>query len=165
MIALDGVFYQIPVSGVPRQIGSNEKTPYATVTFFRADQAFQVTDLNYSQLTTYINGTLPSYGAIYAVKVHGFFDYAKTRSVPQQTTPYPALADAVKNQTVFTFSGVEGTAVGFYFPSSMNGVDFVGYHLHFITDNHDAGGHLLDCIVRNATVEIDQINTYVLAIP
>jgi len=36
MIALDGVFYQIPVDGAPRQIGSSEKTPYATVTFFEA---------------------------------------------------------------------------------------------------------------------------------
>ena len=53
MIAFNGVFYQVPVDGAPRQIGASEKTPYATVTFFEADQTSQVADaLTYSELTT-----------------------------------------------------------------------------------------------------------------
>ena len=166
MIAQNGKFYQIPSDGVPRQIGSTEKTPYATVTFFNADQEIHVADVtNYSQLVADINSTLPNYNAIYAIKVHGFFDSLKTRSVPIQTKPYPTLAEAVKKQTVFTLNSVEGTAVGFFFPKSMEGVDYSGYHLHFITDDLNAGGHLLECKVKNATVEIDQINNYHLLIP
>ena len=166
MIALNGKFYQIPTDGLPRQIGASEKTPYATVSFFRQDWTFQVADVNsYSKLTADINVTLPNYNAIYAVKVHGFFDFAKTRSVPIQTKPYPVLTEAVKNQTVFTLNGVQGTAVGFFFPNNMDGVDAVGYHLHFLTDDHTGGGHLLDCSVKNATVEVDQINKYLLRIP
>lgn len=46
MIAWDGKFYQIPTVGVPREIGSTEKTPYATVTFFPKDQTFQVTNVS-----------------------------------------------------------------------------------------------------------------------
>ena len=166
MIALNGKFYQIPADGVPRQISSSEKTPYATVTFFNKDQAFQVANVtSYLQLSADINATLPNFNAIYAIKVHGFFDLAKTRSVPIQTTPFPTLTEAVKNQTVFNLSNVEGTAVGFYFPAIMDGVDFAGYHLHFLTDDDQAGGHLLECSLRNATVEIDQINNYYLQIP
>ncbi len=71
----------------------------------------------------------------------------------------------MKNQTVFTLNGVEGTLVGFFFPGSMNGVDSVGYHLHFLADDHTAGGHLLECTIKNAIVEIDQINSYHLLIP
>jgi len=166
MIALDGVFYQIPVDGVPRQIGSSEKAPYATVTFFEADQTSHIADaMNYSELTTYINGLLPSENAIYAIRIHGTYDYAETRSVPLQTKPYPALTEAIKNQTVFTLSNVAATAVGFWFPTSMDGVDFTGYHLHLITDDHSAGGHLLDCIVKDATVEIDQTRQFNLVLP
>jgi acetolactate decarboxylase len=166
MIAFDGKFYQIPTDGAPREIGSAEKTPYATVTIFSSDQTFQVVNVSsYSQLTEDINSTLPNYNAIYAIKVHGFFDFAKTRSVPIQTKPYPTLTEAVKNQTVFNLNGVSGTAVGFFFPESMDGVDFSGFHLHFLTDDHTAGGHLLECTVKNATVEIDQINNYHLLIP
>lgn len=166
MIALDGVFYQIPTSGIPRQIDSSEKTPYATVVFFHTTQTIQVaSEQNYSQLTEDINSTLPDPNAIYAIRVHGFFDSAETRSVPIQTQPYSTIADAVKNQTVFNLNSVEGTAVGFYFPNNMEGVDYSGYHLHFLTDDHSAGGHLLECNIRNGTVEMDQINDYHLKIP
>jgi len=166
MIALDGVFYQIPVDGTPRRISSSEKTPYATVTFFEADQTRQVSDaLNYSELQTYISGLLPSENVIYAIKIHGTYDYAETRSVPLQSKPYPPLTEAVKNQTVFTLSNVAATAVGFWFPASMDGVDFTGYHLHLVTDDYGAGGHLLDCIVRNATIEIDQTCSFKLVLP
>jgi acetolactate decarboxylase len=166
MIALNGKFYQIPTDGDPRQIISSEKTPYATVTFFKSNQSFQVANVtSYSLLTEDINSTLTNYNAIYAIKVHGFFDLAKTRSVPAQSEPYPTIAEAVKNQTVFVLNGVVGTAVGFYFPNSMDGVDVAGYHLHFLSDDHLSGGHLLECNVKNATVEIDQINNYYLQIP
>jgi acetolactate decarboxylase len=166
MIAINGKFYQIATDGSPREISPAEKTPYATVTFFSSDQIFQVVNVSsYSQLTEGINSALLNYNAIYAIKVHGFFDFAKTRSVPIQTKPYPTLTEAVKNQTVFTINGVSGTAVGFFFPESMDGVDFSGFHLHFLTDDHTAGGHLLECTVKNATVEIDQINNYHLLIP
>ena len=166
MIAFNGKFYQIPTEGVPRQISSSEKTPYATVTFFNSDKSFQVANAtSYSELTGKINSTLPNYNAIYAIKVHGFFTLAETRSVPIQNEPYPTLTEAVKNQTIFNLSNVKGTAVGFYFPNSMNGVDYSGYHMHFLTDDYLAGGHLLECNLRDATVEIDQINKYNLLIP
>ena len=42
----------------------------------------------------------------------------------------------------------------------MNGVDYVGYHLHFLTDDQAAGGHLLECSIKNAAVEIEQTNNY-----
>ncbi len=166
MIALDGKFYQIPVTGVPRDIGLSEKTPYATVSFFEKDFTFQVENVSsYLNLTSIINSTIANYNFIYAIRVHGYFDFVKTRSVPMQYEPYTTLTEVVKNQTVFNLNGVEGTAVGFFFPDSLNGVDAVGYHLHFITDGHTGGGHLLECSIKNAMIEIDSIDNYHLLIP
>ena len=71
----------------------------------------------------------------------------------------------MKTQSVFNLSNVSATAAGFWFPSNMDGVDCAGVHLHLITDGHTAGGHLLDCTLQNATVEIDQINSYNLVLP
>ncbi len=165
MFALNGKFYQIPTNGPPRAIGSSEKTPYATVTFFSNDQTLQVSNISsYSQLTAEINSTLSNHETIYAIKVVGLFDLAKTRSVPLQTKPYPALTEAVKNQTVFNLTSVKGTAVGFIFPESMEGVDATGYHLHFLTDDLSGGGHLLECTIQNAVVEIDQTANYHLVL-
>jgi acetolactate decarboxylase len=165
MLALNGLFYQIPADGKPVQIAPSETAPYATITYFNSDKTLTVADLNYTQLKTELDSALPSQNAIYAIKVSGTFDYAQTRSPQKQTQPYPALTDALKNQSIFSLSNVSATAVGFWFPSSMSGVDYVGYHLHLITDDHAAGGHLLDCIIRNATVEVDQINKYDLVLP
>ncbi len=162
MVAVDGEFYQVPIDGKPVQVSPSALTPYATVTFFDADQTLYVNGLNYSQLINYIDQALPSNEQIYAIKVNGTFEYAQTRSVPMQTEPYPTLSEAINQQTVFNLTEVTGTAIGFYFPESMSGVDYAGYHLHFLTDDYTAGGHLLDCFIRNATVEIDYTGKYTL---
>lgn len=166
MVAVDGVFYQIPIDGTPRQVTSTEETPFALVTFFEADQTLQVAGaMNYSQLTAYIDQNISPENAMYAIKIHGVYDYAKTRSVPKQTEPYPTLAEVIDNQVIFTLNNVTATTIGFRLPSYMNEINVAGYHLHFITDDETAGGHLLDCIVRDATIEIDYTYEYELALP
>jgi acetolactate decarboxylase len=166
MVALDGVFYQIPIDGKPRRISSTEETPFAMVTFFEADQTLQVAGaMNYSELKDYIDQNISPENAMYAIKIHGVYDYAKTRSVPGQTEPYPTLAAVIENQTVFTLNNVTGTMAGFRLPSYMAEINVQGYHLHFITDDEVSGGHMLDCIVRNATIEIDYTYEYELTLP
>jgi acetolactate decarboxylase len=166
MVALNGVFYQISIDGKPRQITAAEETPFAMVTFFEADQTLHVADaMNYSQLKDYIDQNISPEKAMYAIKVHGIYDYAKTRSVPKQTEPYPTLAAVIENQTIFTLNNVTGTSAGFRLPSYMDKINVSGYHLHFITDDETAGGHVLECIVRNATIEIDYTYEYDLMLP
>jgi len=165
MIALDGNFYQIPVSGVPRKITSQEITPFAAVSFFNSDQSISVTGpMNYSELKTLIDEHIPDKDGIYLVKISGTFENVQTRSVPKQTFPYPDLYTVVENQTVFNLEQVEGTAAGFLLPSYMDGVNIAGYHLHFITDDITAGGHLLECNIKNVTIELDLTSNYELAL-
>jgi acetolactate decarboxylase len=165
MIALDGVFYQIPSDGVPKQAAVTQTTPYATVTFFEADQTFSVSNLNYTEFRAFLDEKLDSKGGIYAIKASGTFDWAQTRSPQKQSEPYPNITEALKTQSIFSLGNVSATAVGFWFPKSMDGVDYAGYHLHLLTDDHTAGGHLLDCIIDNVTVEVDQIKEYNLVLP
>jgi acetolactate decarboxylase len=166
MVAVNGVFYQVPIDGKPRHVASTEETPFAMVTFFEADQTLHVADaMNYSELTAYIDQNISPETAMYAIKIHGVCDYAKTRSVPKQTEPYPTLTEVIDNQVIFTLNNVTGTTAGFRLPSYMAEINVAGYHFHFITDDESAGGHLLDCIVRNATIEIDYTYDYALALP
>ena len=166
MIALNGVFYQIPRTGVPKEVDPTQTAPYATVTYFEADKNFTVAGLNFTELKTYLDGQLSSSkDVIYAIKVSGTYDYVQARSPQKQTEPYPDINNALKTQAVFNLTDVSATAVGFWFPSSMDGVDYAGYHLHIITDDHTAGGHILDCIINNATVQVGVINKYSLVLP
>ena len=165
MIALNGIFYQIPSTGVPREALPIQTAPYATITYFEADQTFNVSNLTYAQLRTYLDGKLASEDAIYAIKVTGTFQTAQTRAPEKQTQPYSNITVALTTQHLFNLTEVSATGVGFWFPTSMDGVDYAGYHLHLITDDRTAGGHLLDGKINGATVEVDQINRYQLVLP
>jgi acetolactate decarboxylase len=50
---------------------------------------------------------------------------------------------------------VRGTIVGFRSPPYIAGINIPGYHLHFITEDHNAGGHLLEVKVKDASVFLD----------
>jgi acetolactate decarboxylase len=159
MIAFNNTFYQIPSNGIPRQIDPQEKTPYAIVCFFKPEQTFEFsTWLNYTQLKTLISSQIPDNASAYAIQVDGIFGPAYTRSPPAQTEPYTNLTQALVNQSLFTINNFGGTAIGFYFPSDENGTYNAGYHLHMITADHRAGGHLLDCFIRNATIRVEKIS-------
>ena len=161
MIALDGKFYQIKSDGVAYPVSDSMKTPFADVTFFNADQTVTIDEpLNFRQLEAYLEKLLPSLNLAYAVRIEGVFPYIKTRSVPRQQRPYPPLVEAAKNQTVFEFQNVKGVMVGFWAPKYLAGVNVAGYHLHFITADRQAGGHLLDCRVADARVAIGNLGEF-----
>ncbi len=166
MACVDGVFYQIRTDGVPRAAEPSLHTPYACVTFFEADQTYQVTHtMNFSGLTAYIDSQLPTLNSIYAIRIFVNFSQAQTRSIPSQIPPYPTLAEVVANQTTFNIAEVTGTMVGYRFPDYLNGANTAGYHFHFVADSKAAGGHLLNGTLTNATIEIDRIDKYVLLSP
>jgi len=166
MIGLNGIFYQIPIDGKPKQADPSIKAPYATITFFEADITKTLEkSVDYFEIQNIIQSLMPTENAIYAIKIRGTCTYAETRSVPAQNKPYPPIVEVVKNQSIFILNNVSATAVGFWFPSSMDGVDYSGFHLHLITDDHSAGGHLLDFTIENATIEIDQTNKFNLILP
>lgn len=102
----------------------------------------------------------------YAVKVDGNFSYVKARSVPpRQEKPYLQLADAVSSQSVFEFENVSGTLVGFRTPEYVKGVNVPGYHLHFITENRSAGGHVLDLEMEKGDAALDITSIFLMELP
>ncbi|HET9184774.1 MAG TPA: acetolactate decarboxylase, partial [Solirubrobacterales bacterium] len=44
----------------------------------------------------------------------------------------------------FYRADVEGTMLGFRFPTYVEGIEVAGYHLHFISADRGRGGHVLD---------------------
>ena len=151
MIALDGDYYQIKADGVAYPVQGNMTSPFSTVTYFQADQTIAIQNAsNFTVLSRQLDEQLPSRNAFYAVRIDGTFPYIKTRSVPKQEKPYPRLADAVKNQSVFEFTNVTGSVVGVWAPEFSKGLNVPGYHLHFITADRKAGGHILDLQVDEA---------------
>jgi len=166
MVAVDGKFYQVKTDGKVYPVNPAQNTPFGEVTFFKADQTLALSEpLDYQQLEKFILKQLPSQNLPYAIKITGTFASIKTRSVPRQTKPYPPLMEAAKHQTVFEFREVDGVIVGFYHPKYLAGVSVAGFHCHFLTGDHQAGGHLLDCRLKRAKLELSRLDNIHLRLP
>jgi acetolactate decarboxylase len=156
MVVLDGQVYQVPVNGKAVVADDGIKVPFAAVTPFESDQQSRLHNIkNYAQLTAELDKMRPNKNMFYAFKITGTFKYIKTRSVPKQNEPYPPLAEVTKKQAVFEFRDIEGTLVGIWCPDFVQGVNVPGYHIHFLTGDKKAGGHVLDCAVKEAVVDMD----------
>ena len=166
MIAVDGKFYQIKTDGAAYPVPDSLKTPFADVTFFQVDRTVTISkSLVCRQLEAFLKKLLPSPNLAYALRIEGVFSYVKARSVPRQQPPYPPLPAAAKGQSIFEFHHVKGVLVGFWTPEYLAGVNVTGCHLHFITADRKAGGHLLDCRIESAKVMIGNLENFYLELP
>jgi len=168
MIMLDGQVWQAKSDGTVSLADDNQTTPFAMVTYFDSAILQKTTEhaMNFSEFTTAMAAQLPSQNMIYAVKIHDTFPSVTVRAIPAQEKPYPTLTDASKEQKIFTYTNVTGTVVGFYMPTFFNGLNVVGYHLHFLADDHQGGGHILDLTVPpESTVQYEMIPNFIMALP
>jgi len=55
--------------------------------------------------------------------------------------------------------------VGIWSPDFVKGVNVPGYHLHFITEDRKAGGHILEIQVSNATAQVDVTAGFAMQLP
>ncbi len=123
MIALDGKFYKVKSTGEVESVKGSEKTPFVTVTFFDSDNALEVLDTtSFEQVKNKIEHFLPTKNIIYAIKVEGYFNSVKVRSVPKQKKPYLPLIQVAKTQPVFRLNYLKGTLIGFRVPEYMAGI-------------------------------------------
>lgn len=158
MVAVDGRFYQVRVDGVPRRVTNDQRTPFAAVTHFAADDSLAIEGrATCAQIEELLQHRFATRGQPAAIRVVGHFEELTTRSVPAQAKPYVPLADALQQQVVFGLRDVDATMVGFWVPEVLDNVNVAGFHFHAITAGATAGGHVLDCESEDAEVEVDYL--------
>jgi acetolactate decarboxylase len=168
LIALDGVVWQARSDGTVRKAEPSMKIPFADVKFFRQDYIFDISGGNsMSDTERDIGMHLPSGNLMYAIKARATFPDITVRAIPRQYKPYPLLVTAAGQEAIIHLKNSTGTLVGFYFPLSFNGVNIPGYHLHYISDDHSKGGHVLDFTGPDGTLTVsaDQISEIVISLP
>jgi acetolactate decarboxylase len=165
MVLLDGHVYQIRSDGNVYQVKDDEKSPFACVTFFNPDTIDDLENSNtskgfYELLTTLI----PSENMLYAIRIDGTFSHVKTRVVPRSEN-YRPLVEATKNQPVFDFHDVRGCLAGFYTPRFMDSLNAPGYHMHFLSDDRQHGGHLIECVFERVKIGIQHVPKLDVGLP
>lgn len=165
-IMLDGVVYQAMADGKVRLVPDTMTAPFACVTFFQADETLALKDVKTLEaLKTALDAKLSIKSVFYAVKIDGLFTAVKYRSVPKQSKPYPRLAEVAKTQPIFERRDIKGTLVGFWCPELAQALNVPGWHLHFLSDDRQSGGHLLDCDMIAGRAQFDLTSEFFVMLP
>jgi len=166
MVVLDGTVYQVRADGKAYRPPADTCTPFAAVTHFEVDRRGEADGgVGYDDLKVAIDRIAGIRNVPVAVRIDGRFRYVKTRSVPRQTKPYPRLVEVAKRQPTFEFHDVEGTLVGFRLPPFVEGLNVPGYHLHFLTEDRSAGGHVLEVTAEAVRIAVDVTPRLHVALP
>ena len=151
-----------------RLIGArgSSRTPYAVVVPFSPGPPVTLRGpLQYAALGQGVGYRLESTTRPTAVRIDGRFEHVRVRSVPKQRRPYPQLAEALAQQRISDLYDVPGTMVGFGFPHALDGIEMIGWHLHFATDARTHGGHVLDFALRRGIAHLDDASELQLELP
>lgn len=166
MVVFEGKVYRVRSDGGVDLVPDTETTPFAAVTRFEEEIGREVaTGTDFAAFQQWLDGILPNPNLFYAIRLEGRFRYMKTRSVPAQNKPYPPLAEVARHQPEFSFEDVDGVIVGYRSPAFVKGIGVPGYHLHFLTGDRRAGGHILAFTVDQARVAVDVTPEFLLQLP
>lgn len=165
LIILNGTVYQVNAKGAVRIVADSEMVPFANV--HRADfkAAGDLHDVKDAQLRKMLAQKLISLNVFSSVKLTGTFANVTTRAVAGQTRPYPTLKATAEAQSVFTKNEVSGTIIGYYSPKLFAGAAAPGFHLHFLSDDQQFGGHLLHADVTQAKLALQAFEDLDLHLP
>ncbi len=158
MVLLDGTFYQIKGDGSVHRPPPEMLSPFAAVVDFQPTLYAELEEMDLAELKTRLDELVPNQNQFAAFSIHGNFASIRTRSVAAQKKPYPTLAEVVEIQSVFDLENVSGTLVGLRCPPFVKGLNVPGYHFHFITEEKDAGGHVLAFEMISGQLSADTVN-------
>jgi len=155
LLVLDGTCYQLNADGGAHLASGDQRTPFAVVTTFVPHIVAEISaPASQDQVGALVSSLVPSQNYLYAVRMTGDFQLIRMRTVARQQRPYRPLVDVTRGEPVVELTDVGGAFVGFRTPLYERGIGVPGGHLHFIDDERRRGGHVLDFVVRRATLEL-----------
>ncbi len=159
MIVLDGKVYQALGDGTVQKAADDETVPFSNVTFFDSDEKEEISKIkDINALKDILTKTVEKNGKnmFCFVKLSGEFEKMNVRSELKQEKPYKTLDKALAtDQREFNYKNIKGTVVALYCPDYMDGLNTPGWHFHFISDDKEKGGHILELAFDKAEAEYD----------
>jgi acetolactate decarboxylase len=165
MVVLDHHAFQVQGSGRVSEAPANARVPFAVVTEFSPDIDSRIGPItSFAELEKQCDSSRKSGNIFYAFRIDGRFKRIRTRAVnpPESGT---RLVDAAKSQSEFHFSNVAGTLVGLWSPGFSSAFSVAGYHFHFLSDDRQEGGHLLDLESEALRLRVEALTEFHLALP
>ena len=165
LVLENGQFFQVKADGKVYRPSGETQTPFASVVRFAPEDSLEVHDLDFPKLKQLIDSLMGSPNYFYAIRLEGKFESVHTRSVPAQQKPYPELVEVTRHQPEFDIPETDGKLTGFFSPEFVKGINIVGYHLHFLSDDKKRGGHLLGFRLKSGLLKLDRIRKFEMLLP
>lgn len=158
MIVVDGKVYKVAKNGKVTVEGDAVQTPFYAVTYFDVDITKKIagTEIKLDSLKLELDKLRVRNDLPYTIIIKGTFKVIKVRSTGPYQQPYPLLSDALKEQNEIVYSDISGRLVGFWLPDYLGNTNAAGYHLHFLSDDSEKGGHVLDLVLTDAEIRLDE---------
>ena len=164
MVVSDGVVYQVTQDGV-RVADADATVPFAVVTHFVPESTTTLVAVeSFDDLVEQLDASRVSNNEFFAVRIEGRFAYVKTRAACK-TDGSATLVEVAAAQATFELDDVEGVLVGFWTPEYLTSVAVTGWHLHFLTTDASAGGHLLTIRAKDLTAQTQPLTDFRMALP
>jgi acetolactate decarboxylase len=165
MAVLDGVCYQISASGTIAPVAGDRLVPYALVTRFTAAFRARHREIpDVAALVAACDQLRDSNNIFYAFRVRGMFDTVKTRAM-KPVLGGTKLKAAASAQQEFCFEHLQGTLIGLWSPNFAASFSVPGYHFHFLSEDRQKGGHVLECRPSDVDIEGCSINEMHVSLP
>jgi acetolactate decarboxylase len=166
MLVLNGVFYHAKANGSVVVASPQDKTPLAYVTWFHPTQTFSVgAALSLQDFDTWLDSRLKNLNLFYAIRIDGIFRDVSVRAVSPQNKPYKALVEVVQTQSIHDYPTTRGTLIGIRSPAFSKGISVPGYHWHYLTEDHQHGGHVLKLTLVEGSAKVATISEIDLQLP
>lgn len=165
LIILDSKVYQVNAQGQVNEVGPEAEVPFANVHYAAFTPKGTLAHLDFTGVQDAVIAAMGTVNLFVGVKMHGTFAKMQTRAVAKQEEPYPTLTATASAQSVFDHTNVEGTVIGYFSPKLYAGMVSPGFHLHFLSDDHQSGGHILNMAVGQAALSLQVFADIQLHLP
>ena len=170
MIALDGRCWQAGADGSAREAEADTGVPFAAIAPLTGRRRFSLPAFSdIASLKMELDRRIEEdfgLNSMHIVRIDGSFEKVWARSESPLHTQHVTLKEMLaETQRDFSFENIDGTLVCVYFPDYMDGINAPGWHLHFLSEDRTAGGHVFELKMKQGEVLLDKLSRIEIQLP
>lgn len=165
LVVVDGDAHVVRADGRVERVPPQTGTPFAAVCRFEPGPPAELGACStLHEVTEAVDAAAPE-AVVLAVRLDVRVRRAVVRSVARQEPPYPPLREVTAHQREWVLHEVAATVVGFRFPHVTGGLEVPGWHLHLLSHDRTAGGHVVDLALEAGSFVFEAIDRLHVEVP
>ena len=155
MIVLNGIAYRALGDCSVEVADLSDTTPFATLGSLEKSEG-QVLEINGDmiRLMKILDMSIDHVDNPILARISGIFSRIEIHGVWPQEKPYQELDKIVSEQPVRVLEKISGCLVGVFCPESVRGMNVVGWHFHFLSEDQKIGGHVNNFVAEKLNIEL-----------